>query len=359
MAHNIESLLARHLPQKPDGYRYSQQRGGISNESYQIDNVRSETLSPSVVLTIIRDPSLWWKVQQEYAVREAIQGDKEVLIPRVFDAGFDDINGEKFAFILREHIAGKDLGTVLQSELSSENRENDIHDLAIDLGYRLGVLHRHQTSIYGLIGRDMNRSFSTWGAYILHEVDKESELVTRLPVNTQIGVIRVENIIKMLPKIHKVIGTLESSLFEIDASSIGHGDAHFGNFIANSERNIWRIKGLIDIDEAVSGDPEIDIAFIENWLHFFPYKDEFYHQSQAFKSGYIHVRPVSPKYAERRLIYHVLRSLSYLRTVFSFDTNDFINANPRNQEYVRKHTQVLRSIGEDNALEDLGIRSLV
>ncbi|MDP2637582.1 MAG: aminoglycoside phosphotransferase family protein [Candidatus Levybacteria bacterium] len=358
MAHNIESLLARHLPHGPDGYRYSKQRKGISNESYQIDNINSETLSSSVVLTVIRDPSLWWKVQQEFSVREIIKGDKDVLIPKIFDAGLDDIDGERFAFILREHIVGEDLHTILQAELPNENRENNVHDLALDLGYRLGALHRHRTSIYGLIGRDIDKPFSTWREYVLHEIDKESELVTGLAVDRQIGTVKAGDIVKMLPNIHTTIGALESSLSEFDTPSVGHGDAHFGNFIADSKSNMWKIRGLIDIDEAVSGDPEIDIAFIENWLHFFPYKDEFYRQSEAFQSGYNQVRKISPKYAERRLIYHAFRSLAYLRTVFNLDSNEF-NGDSQNQEYVRKHTQILRSIGDNNSLEDLKIRSLM
>lgn len=194
----------------------------------------------------------------------------------------------------------------------------------------------------------------------MDELETESKLIGELPAEKEIGSVKAAGLLQLLPGLHKSIGSLQSSLSTVDSPSLSHGDARFANFIAGiNEYELWIIKGMIDLDEAMGGDPGIDIAFMENWLHFSPYKEDFYKNSNAFKSGYNKVRPISPQYRERRLIYHALRSIAYTRTVFGFDVQEFLSANPRNQEYVEKHASILRSLAEGNALEDLNVTSLV
>jgi hypothetical protein len=289
-----------------------------------------------------------------------VQGDPEVLIPQLLDVGFDIVDDQKFAFLFREYIAGKDLDAVLKLELNGNNRGRDIKDLATDLGYRLALLHRHKTSAYGFLGKTEGEPFSDWGNYILNELETESRLIGELPAEREIGSVKTAGLWELFPGLHKSIGPLQSSLSTVNSPSLSHGDARFANFIAGiNEYELWKIRGMIDLDEAVGGDPGIDIAFMENWLHFSSYKEDFYKNSREFKAGYNKVHTISPQYPERRLIYHALRSTAYLRTVFSFDPQEFLHANPRNQEYVEKHAAILKSLAEGNALEDVNITSLV
>lgn len=360
MPNLIESMVGRHLPEVPGGYRYKRLSGGISSEIYKIQPHNEGTEQKTLALTLIRDPSLWWKVGQEYALREVIQGDPEVLIPQLYDAGFDEPDGQKVAFILREFIAGNDLDTVLESDIVGETRDQDIKQLASDLGFRIALLHRHKTSMHGLVGRETEHPVDSWENHILNELDYESNKAAQIQPDKQIGTVRAGDIADMLPDLHHFVGSLQSSLCENNTPSLSHGDAHFHNFIAGQkEDDSWRISSMIDTEVAMGGDPEIDIAYMENWLHFSTYKEDFYRQSHSFADAYMQVRAISPHYQSRRFIYHGLRSLAYLRTVFEFDTQEFLRANPRNQVYVKKHFDIMRSLAVGNSLEDVNIKSLV
>ena len=361
MSQLVERVLNRYLKGQVDSLDYHKlQRGISSSETYKVSPTVEGVIPTALAVTIISDPSLWWKIEQEFAIHSAVGSDSEVPIPHLFDAGFDDLDGRRFAFIIREFISGRDLDAVLESELIGGFREKDTRDLATDLGYRLAALHRHRTSVFGIMGRASESVHSSWGDFILGEIIRESRFMAEPPSSKYIGSVKVFDILNVLPSLHKMIEPLQSSLYEQRSSSLSHGDAHFHNFIAGlNENNSWRIKSMIDMEEALGGDPEIDIAFIENWLHFSSYKQDFYRQKDAFASGYSDIRQIAEHYSGRRLIYHALRSLSYLRTVFSFDTEEFLRMNPKNSEYVRKHLDILRSLANGYALEDLEIHSLV
>ena len=359
MPNLIEAIIDKHLPHQPGGYVYQKLEGGISGGSYRIEPVAGDILRNAVVATVIQDASQWWKIETEQSFRKAVQGDPEVLIPQLFDMGFDEIDNQKYAFLFREYIAGEDLDTVLEYELNGDNRNRDVKDLATDLGYRLALLHRHKTSAYGFLGKSGDSPFSQWGNFILNELEAESRLIEELQPDKQIGSLKAGKITAWLPGLHMMIGSHKFYLSSVDSPHLGHGDARFANFIAGSdEHNPWIIKGMIDLEEAVGGDPEIDIAYIENWLHCSSYKKDFYAQSGAFRSGYNQVRSIAPNYPERRLIYHALLSITYLRTVFGFETQEFLRANPRNRDYVEKHAAILKSLAEGNGLEDIELKPL-
>jgi len=63
-------------------------------------------------------------------------------------------------------------------------------------------------------------------------------------------------------------------------------------------------------------------------------------------------------YEERRKVYHVLRSLSYLRTVFGFNADEFSARDTRNEWYVERHLEILTSVLAGKDLSELGIPTL-
>lgn len=359
MSKFVETVIARHLPEEQGGYRHERLPGGISSETYKVEPNDPNSSQGVLAFTVIRDPSLWWKVEQEYVLRDLIAGDKEVPLPQLYDAGFDDIDGERTAYIFREFVEGTDLDTVLASRLEPRTREQDITTLAHDLGHRLGVMHRHNGAVFGQLGRP-ETSHTDWASFVLSELENETRLTCQLQEDTQLGGVRVGAVQALLPDLQELVGSLQSSLSTTTSPNLGHGDAHFKNIIADrGQDQTWKVKSFIDTDGALGGDPEIDIAFIENWLHFFPYKQDFFGKRHEFRSSYVGERQVGEHYDDRRLVYHTFRSLSFLRTVFGFDANSFLSANPRNAEYVSGHFGILQSLAGGNALEDVGIPSLI
>lgn len=359
MSKFVERVIHRSLGKQDVSNNYSKLSGGTSNEIYRVPTL-IDGLTVDLAVTIIKDPSSWWKIEQEYSFREMLNGDQEVQVPKLYNAGFDYLNDRKFAFIIREFLSGQDLDTVLALRMASDSSEGDVKPLVTDLGRRLAMLHNHQVSIFGLVGGTSEVVYPGWGEYVLGEIENKSRFFAELPSDKKIGSVKATDIVDILPALYKSIGSLQWSLFEQKSSLLSHGDAHFHNFIANSdESGTWRINGMIDTDEALGGDPEIDIAFIENWLYFAPYGQRFYEHKEDFLIGYKGMREISDHYSSRRLIYHALRSLSYLQAVSTFDQDDFMNMDSRNLNYISKHFDILKSLATGNALEDLKILSLI
>lgn len=360
MTHLVESVISRHFPKDESNYSHKRLTGGISSETYRVEPNSGQSAEAAIALTIIRDPLLWWKVEQEFALRDLIAGDTEVPLPQLFDAGFDDIDGTKIAYILREFVKGEELDVVLGRALRTRTKEQDFSSLAADLGYRLGTMHRHGVAVFGQLAKSREALYPNWASFVLSELANEVRLTSQLPTDKQLGRIKVSGIHALLPALQKLVGSLQSSLLSTITPHLGHGDAHFKNIIAGKDASqAWRVKSFIDTEEALGGDPEIDVAYIENWLHFSSYKDEFFRKQTDFFSQYTQQRSVGERYKDRRLIYHALRSLSFLRTVFEFDAKEFLSAAPKNSWYVFQHFQILHSLSEGNALEDINIPQLL
>lgn len=360
MTQLVESIITRHLPKDKSGYSHKRLTGGISSETYRVEPNNPQSIETAIALTIIRDPLLWWKVEQEFVLRDLIAGDTEVPLPQLFDAGFDDIDGIKIAYILREFVQGEELDAVLDRVLRTRTKERDFSSLAADLGYRLGAMHRHGSAVFGQLARSREVLYPNWASFVLSEISNEVRLASQLSADKQLGRVKAADIQALLPALQKLVGSLQSSLFSTISPHLSHGDAHFRNIIARKDASqSWRVKSFIDTEEALGGDPEIDVAYIENWLHFSSYKGEFFRKQADFASQYTQQRAVGERYEDRRLIYHALRSLSFLRTVFELDAKEFLSANPKNSWYVFQHFQILSSLSKGNALEDIKIPPLL
>ena len=314
---------------------------------------------PTLAVTVISNPSLWWKVGQAQAVEKIVGGDSKTRLPKMLNSGFDLTTDQKFAFIVREFVPGKDLDATIASLVENYPNNWRIGDLAKDLGSCLGAIHSHQVSTFGFIGRNDKPVFLDWKTFLLSEVAGRIQKLALFPADKKIGEVRVVDILNVVPGLSNMLGTVQESLSNQKAVFFGHGDAHFRNFVANDNGGQWQISGVIDTDEAVGGDPEVDIASLENWLHCSSYQHDFYHYRSSFNTEYRRFRQPSESYADRRLIYHALRSLAYLQAVFAFDPEYFVKANSNNTEYVRRHFEILVSLANNNRLEDIQLFSLI
>lgn len=356
---NLAETLARKHFNHDTTYTAQRLSGGISSEIYKVEGINTEgqTFSP-IALTILRDPEDWWKIEKEKHIRDLVGNDPEVLLPKLIDLGIDRIEGNQIAFLISEFVMGGDLDAFIEKELSHYTGKEKLSGLAHDVGYRIAALHLHNAGVYGLIGLD-SQQYSTWQQYILSEFENETKLIASLDPSLQIGSVSVYRLQQNLSPLQALVGRSQSSLL-IQEQKISHGDARFGNLMANvNSENEWRVTSLIDLEAMLGGDPELDIAFMENWLHFSSYKEDFFAQRDQYKSGYKKLREPSIEYQQKRLVYHTIRSLAYLRTVFGFNIPEFVNADPRHVGYVEKHMQIVDSLAIGNNMEDLNIRSLI
>lgn len=358
MTNAAEKLAKRHFG---PGTKLNVHRmaGGISSEIYKVEgfNAEGQTVDP-VVLTILRDPDEWWKLEKEGLVRDLIAHDPEVLLPELIDLGFDKVGGKQVAFLISEFISGGDLDAFIERELPQDADRTKLSGLAYDIGSRIAALHRHNAGIYGLVGFAPEQHAS-WQQYVLSEFQREDNLITQLNPSLQIESVSAYELQQSLGAIQVLVGQFQSTLITPE-QQLSHGDARFGNLMANSnDQGDWRVTSMIDLEAMLGGDPEIDITFMENWLHFSSYKKDFFAQKDQYKNGYRNFRTPSTNYDRKRIIYHAIRSLAYLRTVFGFNIVEFVSADSRHVGYVEKHMQIVRSLARGNYLEDLGIKALI
>lgn len=354
----LERVISRNFQESDVVQGATRLSGGIDKDIYKVPVVR-DGVGTAFAIAIFRNPNDWWKIDQEAHLREITGGDKETGIPGLVEVGFDCLDGQKYAFIIRDFIEGHSLHELL-SQIDQQSSEVDIGALAADLGHKLATLHRHRLDMFGMMGKPSDVTDTNWGHYVFGKIEYYFRALHKTSPEKRVGKVYAGDIVGAEQKLYAALGTHQSSLFHCGAASIAHGDAHLGNFIAGLDQNgRWKVIGVIDTEEALGADPEIDIAFIENWLFFMPYSELFYAHGGDFLSGYKRESPIPDPYKDRRYVYHALRSLSYLKALFTLDTEAIIRSEPKHTEFIEKHFAILKALAEGYTLEDLNIKSLI
>ncbi len=359
----VASLVRQVLSSRAGALREVQRlAGGAGNVNFKVSLAGPEA-GPveQLVLTVLFDPHSWWKVDQARLLRAAVGDDPEVLLPRLVEAGQAQWGQQRVAFVLREFVAGDDLDTVLAGGASRGFYDEDWYVVARELGFRLGALHAHRLVGFGLLAgaTDQAASSATWQEFVVQEIARQGALLRAYPPARQIGRCRVGQLVALLPALQRLVAEQSGVLATVQAPYLAHGDARLANVIVRCDRDgLWRIKGLIDWEWALAGDPEVDLVCLESWLYSAPYQARFYQVQHNFVAGYALKRAISAQYGTKRALYHVLRSLSYLGWVFGLNPQALLRADARNAGYVERHCRLLHGLAQQEGLESLGIWSI-
>lgn len=356
---DIESFVLRHLPHKVPSCKLTHLERGISNVNYKVTFADKESgEATQMVMTIFSNPNTWWKIDKEHFLREITRHDPDVLFSKIIDSGEDCLGEQRVAFLLREFVRGHDLDRLLEEGSSEGFDDDDWSAIARDLGFRLGALHVHALPFCGRItGADSQfaQRFS-WRDFFTQQLETVLRIFRFYPDAKQIGSCRVEHIVSLFPSIEKLVERHVGSLETVEQSYLVHGDARFANFIVDRDANhVWKIAALIDLEWAMAGEPEVDLACIENWLHCSRYRAHFHRVKHDFMAGYNEKRAVSPHYRERRLLYHALRSLSFMGGVFGSNRPEFTQADPDIARSVERNYQILHALASGDYLESVDI----
>lgn len=363
MPTSIENFALRHVSIGSTGVLVESMSGGISSPNFRIDTPLpgSETGSKSYVLTLFPNPSDWWKIDKEIYLREMVGGDSDVLIPKLVDTGEDMLDGQRTGFLLRQFVEGNDLDQILEDKCSPKLKKYDWTSLTEDFGFRLASLHSHQLGYFGMIaGSQLPTLRLGWRGFIENEFAGEINDISGCNLSKKLGLVTPQRILELMPSLAKALQDKFPSLDTVSFPALVHGDMRFANVVAGRNgASLLSIKSLIDWEWALSGDPEIDLAYAENWLYFSTYRERFIEHKDDFVAGYNRKLIVSDAYLEKRLIYHALRSLNYLKNVFLYQPDNFTSLDPRFTGYVEGHFKVIESIANGKELVDLGILPIV
>jgi hypothetical protein len=276
MSNRIEGIFNTNFPQ----YKLnSTQRltRGIGNENYKVDYGETEK-SPlgSFVITIYQDEQKW-KLKKEIEVRKLIGLIPEIPLPELLVTSSISSDGIP-SYLIREYSNGWDLDEALEGkgEVSEEGRAV----LANEMGKILGNLHNIKLKEFGYIGIlsdgdvniDQKAKFLTWKDFFQDLFLQQLNLLEELPENIAIGRVSSADIKALSPQIKTFFEKNKHILSAVTEARFCHNDTRFGNFVVDKDHKGWKINSVLDFEWALGGDPDLDLTYMENWLHFAPYR---------------------------------------------------------------------------------------
>jgi aminoglycoside phosphotransferase (APT) family kinase protein len=349
----VEKHISRILPKT----RTTKLSGGISSEAFLVESDDpTQTTTPKFVLRIFRHPDFWWKVEKEASVRALT--DDPSLFPNLVSLGFDEIFNCKVGHVIAEYSPGLDLDAFLiENYPQDSSKKASTTSLLTSFAHKLAKLHSYTVSEWGQIGLP-DQQYDNWKQFVSTEFENELDLIQHLDAKIQVGSASVKQLKKMVPDLRGLLKKHRASL-QLASPRLCHGDARFANFVVNADQmGQPQVTTIIDLESALGGDPEIDIAYIENWLHFADYPTLIPQVKEVFIKEYEKSQHISDQYEQKRLIYHAWRSLSYLKTVLVFDLDEFLNASANNQTYIERHFEILATLSSDLSLDTIAMPRL-
>lgn len=217
----------------------------------------------------------FWKIKKEKYIYNLISKKTDVPVPRILKTGRD--------YTLMSKLEGKELS--VKDKKSVEKA-----------GEYLAKIHSIKFPYYGwIIGNKIKPKFRHWIDFINYDINLKFK---KIPEEHQY----------LKKKVKKIVDE-NMPLLDIDSKpSLLHKDYHFSHIIVNK----GKIEGIIDLEWAMSGHNEMDIAKSCLWM--FENKPQM---ERIFLQGYRKYGKLSREFPERKRLYKLLVILSALS--FSYE----------------------------------------
>jgi len=255
-------------------------RGGNISTVYE---VRCTAPDPSVILKIYPD-AFHWKMEKElyvYRLLDRIEG-----LPTPSTLGSDD-SKELLPqnYVLMTALKGQPLSSVTTS-LSAL----DLRDIYFQMGTLLAKVHGVPFDVFGYITTGVTASHPTNEAYMRSQFQKKlAEFEARG------GDAALRRSVAHYVEAHRDL------LSDAGAPALCHNDYHEGNVLVAEEAGAWRVTGIVDVENAVSADPLLDIAKTD---YYAVRTDEA--KREGFLAGY---GRLPPSWRERVRLYRLYHAL--------------------------------------------------
>jgi aminoglycoside phosphotransferase (APT) family kinase protein len=238
-------------------------RKGVINETYSL-----KVDGSSLVLRIY--PKDFWKIKKEKYLYELIREKTDVPVPKVIKTGRN--------YILMSKVQGK--------ELSIKNK-----DLVRKAGEYLAKIHSIKFPYYGwIIKKRIKPKFRKWSDFINYDIKLKSR---KIPAKYD----------SLKKKVKEIIEDNRNLLNIKSKPCLLHKDYHSSHIIADKNK----INGIIDIEWAMSGHNEFEVAKSCFWM--FDKKPEL---EKIFLQGYRKYGKLSKDFNERKKLYKIIVLLSSL-----------------------------------------------
>jgi len=215
-------------------------RGGNISDLYEIQ----VSEGPGVVLKVYPD-QLHWKMKKELLVYGWLQAQTDLPTPRIL--AFDD-SKELLpqTFVVMSKLEGQSLKAT-EASLS----EVELHAAYAEMGRMLKTIHGLPMASFGYIGADgIMEAYPTNEAYMAHQFRKKINAFIELGGDADLA----DRMLGHVAVTATLLSTCKSPV-------LCHDDFHAGNIMASKDDGgTWKVTGLLDVENAIAGDPLIDIA---------------------------------------------------------------------------------------------------
>jgi hygromycin-B 7''-O-kinase len=234
----IESILSKHYLNPHVETILSREGGEISS----VIEVNCSWPKADFILKIYPD-QFHWKMEKEVFVYDLLSKDKSIPAPTIIF--FDD---SKTLLPQNYLLMNKIDGTVL-SQISTELKANSLRDIYRQAGNILRLVHSMTFENFGYISNGITEPFPDNFSYMTHQFQKKlSEFLALGGSQTIHDAVR-ESLSKN--------GYL---LKQCQGAALCHNDYYEGNFLVQQINDAWILTGIIDVENALAGDPLLDIA---------------------------------------------------------------------------------------------------
>ncbi len=225
-----------------------------------------------------------WKMEKELYVYGLLAQVRDLPIPSILL--HDD--SKRLApnnYVLMTRLEGQPLSGV-SSELSNEQ----IRDLYREMGAILARIHQITFDLFGYVTTRVIDPHPTNAAYMRFQFEKKLNEFAGLDGEPPLG-----------RAMAAYVQAHASALADCHTAVLCHNDYHEGNVLVSKEAGRWRVSGIIDVENAVAGDPLFDIA-----------KTDYYSikgnalKLEGFLQGY---GPLPTNWQERIRLYRLYHAL--------------------------------------------------
>jgi len=226
---------------------------GLINKTYDIKD-------KNLVLRIY--PKDFWKVKKEQHLYKLIKNKTNVPVPKILKTGKN--------YLLMSKINGKEL------DIKNKN-------LVKKAGETLAKLHSIKFSHYGwIINKEIKPKFKNWLSFINYDIDSKLRKIPKKSLKKQI-----RDVIKK----NKALLNISSK------PCLLHKDYHTSHILVDKNQ----INGIIDIEWAIAGHNELDIAKSCIWM--FEKKPKL---EKIFLQGYKKHHKLSKDFNKRKKLYNII-----------------------------------------------------
>lgn len=291
---------------------------------------------------------MFWKIGKDVKITSLFE-DIQIPNSKIVKFGIKQDGQLPIGYLLKQFIEGVDLDNYLRQN-SNHNLAN-LGDCFYQLGSCLAKIHGVELGSFGLIrstfisGNEFlkERSTKNWQNFLITMLISRKSQLYSLEEGKTFGSVSVPHLKEIYQKTLLFFNENIDLVKDVSVPLLTHNDMHFRNIMVNEIDAQPNLAAIIDTEWALAGDPEIDLVQIESWLNFVSYKNLVVNLIPSLIDGYEQHRKISENFSDKRRLYHAIRSISYLITVFGIENPELFAANKQNILNIEKHFELLET----------------